>query len=128
MLGLRYYCRANGNEEVRNLLAAIELRHTIPCETTDLSINWGAYDKEKEREVYERDFKPLAKLLKKRTGEPITRLRSRKARNYFVSTPGTLAVARDGAVEWYTLGNGEIIRFLNMVLGNGHAFLEERCR
>ena len=125
MFSLRYYCKANGNQEVRNLLAEIEARHTIPYETTDLT-KWGAYDEEKEREVYERDFKPRARLLKKRTGEPITRLRSQKGR-YFVSIPGTIAIVKDEAVEWYALGEGEVMQFLNIVLDNGCAFLDECC-
>jgi hypothetical protein len=92
----------------------------------DLSSN-GEYDEEKENRVYERGFKPRAKILKKRTGELITRLRSRKARHYFVSTPGTIAVFRDGDIEWYTLGDEEIAKFLRMVLSKGYALLEECC-
>lgn len=76
---------------------------------------------EKEKAIYERDFKPSARLLKARTGDSITRLRSRKARHYFVSTPGTIAIVSDDGVEWYTLGNGEITQFLTSVLAGGHA-------
>ena len=68
-----------------------------------------------------------AKILKKRTGEPITRLRSRKAGHYFVSLPGTIAIVRDGQVEWYTIGVQEIINFVKKVLSNGHTFLRECC-
>ncbi len=126
MIRLRYYCKAQGGDEILKLLTEVKAKHNIPYEVLDLSSN-GEYDEEKERRVYERHFKPRAKILKKRTGESITRLRSRKARHYFVSTPGTIAIVRDGEIEWYTLGNEEIAKFLKMVLSKGHAFLEECC-
>ena len=112
---------------MRRLLAEIRTRHNISHEVLDLSTN-GAHDKEKEKQVYEAEFKPRAKVLKKRTGKPITQLRSRRARHYFVSIPGTIAVVRDGKVEWYAVGDTEIIEFLEMVLIKGHVLLEERCR
>ena len=128
MVRLRYYCQGQGSSEVTRLLVEIRTRHNIPHEVLDLSSN-GAYDEEKEKQVYEAEFKPRAKILKKRTGKPITKeLRSRRARHYFVSTPGTIAVVRDGKVEWYAVGDREIIEFLKMVLIKNHALLEERCQ
>ena len=126
MFRLRYYCQGEGREEIRTLLTDIEEKHGITHEISDLSRN-GAYDEEKEKQVYERDFKPRAKVLKKRTGEPITRLRSRRARHYFVSLPGTITIIRDDEIEWYTLGDGEITKFLKAVLSKGYAFLEGCC-
>ena len=126
MITLRYYCKAEGSDEILKLLTEARAKHNILYEILDLSSN-GEYDEEKEKRVYERDFKPRAKILKKRTGELITRLRSRKARHYFVSTPGTIAVVRDGDIEWYTLGDEEIAKFLMMVLSKGYALLEECC-
>ncbi len=126
MIRLRYYCKAEGGDEILKLLTEARAKHNIPYEVLDLSSN-GEYDQEKERQVYERDFKPRAKILKKRTDESITRLRSRKARHYFVSTPGTIAVIRDGEIEWYTLGDEEIAKFLRIVLSKGYALLEECC-
>jgi len=126
MTGLRYYCKAEGSGEILKLLKKVRTRQNIPYEVLDLSSN-GAYDEEKEKRVYERDFKPRAKILKKRTGESITRLRSRKARHYYVSTPGTIAVVRDGKIEWYDLGDEEIEKFLKLVLDKGHAVLEGYC-
>ena len=123
MFRLRYYCQGEGREEIRTLLTDIEEKHGITHEISDLSRN-GAYDEEKEKQVYERDFKPRAKVLKKRTGEPITRLRSRRARHYFVSLPGTITIIRDDEIEWYTLGDGEITKFLKAGLSKGYAFLE----
>lgn len=127
MLRLRYHCQKQGNEKIRQLLAHIEAKHGISCEIADLSRD-GAYDEEKERQVYERDFKPRAELLKKRTGEPITQLRSRRAGHYFVSVPGTVAIVRYEGVEWYTLGDEKIANFLESVLEKGSGFLEQCCK
>lgn len=127
MFKLRYYCQGEGKEEIRKLLTDVKKKHGIIYEISDLSIN-RAYDEEKEKQVYERDFKPRAKVLKKRTGEPITQLRSRKARHYFVSLPGTITIIRNERIEWYTLGDEEITKFLNAVLSKGYAFLEECCK
>jgi len=127
MFKLRYYCQGDGTEGIRKILTDIEVRHGIRYEVSDLSRN-GAYNEEKEKRVYERDFKPRAKVLKKRTSEPITRLRSRRARHYFVSLPGTIAIVRDEKVEWNTLGDKEITQFLKVVLDKGNAFLEECCK
>ena len=127
MFKLRYYCRGEGKEEIAKLLTNIREKCGITYEISDLSRN-GAYDEEKEKEVYERNFKPRAKVLKKRTGEPITQLRSRGARHYFVSLPGTIAIIRDKEIEWYTLGDEEITKFLKAVLRKGYAYLEEYCK
>jgi len=124
---LRYYCQGAGNQLIRKLLTDVESKHGIAHEISDLSTN-GGYDEEKERQAYETYFKPRAKLLKKRTGEPITQLRSRRARHYFVSLPGTIAIVRDNETEWYTLGDEEIRKFLEAVLEKGHASIEERCK
>lgn len=123
---LRYYCRRRRTQEIVSLLAEIKARHNIAYEVLDLSAH-GEYEEENEKAIYERDFKPRAKLLKARTGDSITRLRSRKARRYFVSTPGTLAIVSDDGVEWYTLGNGEITQFLTSVRAGGHARLYALC-
>ena len=127
MFELRYYCQGEGQKEIRELLSDIGEKHGITQEISDLSRK-GAYDEEKEEQVYERHFKPRAKVLKKRTGKPITQLRSRKARHYFVSLPGTIAIIRDKKIEWYTLGDEEITKFLKVVLGKGYAYLEECCK
>jgi len=127
MFKLRYYCQGDGTEGIRKILTDIEVRHGIRYEVSDLSRN-GAYDEEKEKRVYERDFKPRSKVLKKRTGIPITQLRSRKARHYFVSLPGTITIIGDGEIEWYTLGDEEITEFLKAVLDKGYTILEEYCK
>jgi len=75
--------------------------------------------------VYERYFKPRAKILKRRTGIPITKLRSHKAGNYFVSIPGTLAVFRNDLMEWWSYTDTEIINFLRKIISEGISFLQK---
>src|SRR6266487_5812963 len=118
MLSLRYYCKGRAEEDIRVLLAEVKAEHTVAHEILDLSSH-GEYDEDKEKEIYERDFKPRARVLKKRIGQSITSLRSRKAGHYFVSIPGTIAIVSDSSVEWYTLGKGEITQFLKAVLAKG---------
>lgn len=127
MLKLRYYCQGKGKEAIRKLLTDIDAKHGITYEILDLSAN-GEWDNEKEKIVYNKDFKLRARVLKKRTGIPITKLRSRRARNYFVSTPGTIAIVRDNKIEWYTFEENKIIEFLKEVLDKGYAFLEKLCK
>lgn len=127
MLHLRYYCKGIGTWEVCALLAAIKTRHGIPYEIRDLSRH-GEYNEGKEKEIYENDFKPRAKLLKQRTGRPITSLRSQKARHYVVSNPGTMAIIGDDGVEWYTIGDGEILQFLTTVQEKGQGYLVDQTR
>ncbi len=111
---LRYYCRDRGNAQVRTGLEQVARELGIPFEIFELSRD-GAYSEEIEREVYERDFKPRARVLNRRTGESVTTLRSHSGR-YFVSTPGTVAVVRKGKVEWFVIGDQDVISFLNEVL------------
>lgn len=118
---LRYYCKAGGNREILELLEEAKAKKAVPYETVSLSRD-GEFDEEQERLRYESDFKPKARILKRKTGESITHLRSRTGR-YFVSTPGTLAVVRNGEVEWFTLGNEDIVAFLRKVLVGGIDFL-----
>jgi len=117
---LHYYCKVPGDKEIKALLKEINERYGIGYEVIE-----GPYDREKDKQVYEKYFKPRAKILKKKTGRPITKLRSRKAGNYFVSIPGTLAVFRNSLVEWWCFTNTEIISFLGKILSKGLPFLEE---
>jgi len=122
MFRLRYYCRGRGNEGILKLLEEIKEKHGVTHEILDLS------REEQERQVYERDFKPRARILKKRTGKPITKLRGAGGeRHYYVSIPGTIAIVRNGQVEWWTFTDSEITEFLRRVLSGGQVFLEELC-
>jgi len=128
MFTIRYYCQAQGNEEIANFLTKIDTEHGIPYELLALSRD-EIHDERKERRVYERDFKPRAKILKKRTGESVRKeLRGGKGkRRYYVSKPGTIAVIRNEKIEWYAVGDDRIITFLGKVLSKGVTFLEECC-
>ncbi len=88
MYKLRYYFSVEGNTEILQLLTDIKTNHGIENEIMDLSKN-GKFDEEKEKDVYERYFKPRAKILKKRTGESIRNLRGGKGKKrYYISRPG----------------------------------------
>jgi hypothetical protein len=122
MFKLRYYCHGRGNEIILKLLEEIKEKHGVIYEVLGL---WG---QEQEKQVYERDFKPRAQILKKRTGEPITKLRGAGGgRHYYISNPGTITVVRNAQVEWWTFTDSEIIDFLNRVLSEGQVFLEKLC-
>lgn len=83
----------------------------------------------RKKQVYEKDFKPRAKILKRRTGKSLrSELRGGKGKkNYYVSNPGTIAIIREELIEWYTNSDQEITKFLKDVLDNGYAFLEKCC-
>jgi hypothetical protein len=122
MFMFRYFFNALPDAQIVDLLARIRATHGIPYRLDDLS-SGGQYNPIRNRHVYETYFKPNARTLKRRTGESITVLRSRSGR-YFVSTPGTLALLRDNAVEWFTIGKEETLEFLQQVLGDGHSVIE----
>lgn len=122
MFKLRYYCQGRGNREILQLLRRVEEKHKITYEVVSL------LGQKQEKQVYERDFKPRAKILKKRTGEPITKLRGAGGeRHYYVSNPGTIAVVSNAQVEWWTFTNNEITEFLNRVLSKGRGLFKELC-
>lgn len=118
MYMLRYYCQGLGDKEILNLLAQIQEKHEIPYEIRDLSTN-GKRDQEKEKAAYEKDFKPRAKALKKATGLSITKLRSARRRNYYVSIPGTIALMQNGQMIWWTYVEKNIKEFLQNLLQTG---------
>jgi len=114
---LRYYCRGEGNRIIRELLEEVRNKLSISYEVIG-----GPYNELKDREIYERDFRPKAKVLKKRTGRSIRELRSRRG-HYYVSILGTIAVIRNGLVEWWTLGDEDIIAFLKELLEEGKEYI-----
>ena len=114
MYMLRYYCQGSGDKEILELLRQIENTQQIPYEVMDLSTS-GKPDREKEKAVYEKDFKPRAKALKKATGVSITKLRSHSG-NYFVSIPGTIALMKNGQMVWWTHIENDIKESLRDIL------------
>ncbi len=127
MFKIMYYYSTSASTKISKILANIQATNYISYEMIDLSTN-GEYDREKEKRVYETDFKPKAKILKYRTGHPITVLRSRKARNYFVSTPGTVAISSPEGVEWYAIDEKKIFEFLRDVELRGQHVIDDRCK
>ena len=124
-LVIRYYCQAGSDQRgtIADLLQEIKEKHGISFEIRDLR-----GDQALEREAYERDFKSMARLLKKKTGRKhgIRDLRGKKSGRYYVSVPGTIAIVKDGRVQWYTLGTSSTLEFLREVLDQGEAALIDR--
>jgi len=122
---LRYYCGANSDRrvDITDLLQKIKEKHGIPFEIRDLQ-----GDDALEREAYEHDFKPVARVLKRRTGSRrgIRKLRGRRSGAYYVSVPGTIAIIGDRKVQWYTLGAHDVLEFLNEVFEKGKPALTAR--
>jgi len=119
---IRYYCQADSDQRgtIVDFLQEIKEKHGIYFEIQDLR-----GDQALEREAYERDFKPMARFLKKKTGRKhgIRDLRGKKSGRYYVSVPGTIAIVKDGRVQWYALGALSILEFLRQVLDQGEAAL-----
>jgi len=115
---LRLYSKGVGQETLLELLRQVKDQRHIPFEIVDLSKN-GGYDPVKEKAAYERDFKPRAKALKSATGRSITKLRSAKAGNYFVSTPETVGLLKDGQLAWWCHTETEIRGLLGDILVSG---------
>jgi len=125
-LKLRYYYQKTTDKKILSLLKRIKKNWQIEYELLDLSRD-RKYDPKIEKEIYEREFKPRAKLLKKRTGKSIRKeLRGgKRKKRYYVSTPGTIAIVIEGFVEWWTLGVEGIIKLLEEVLDQGITYIEE---
>jgi len=122
MLKLRYYCQGGGNTQIIRLLQEMKDKKNISYEIMDLSNN------EREKQVYETDFKPRAKILKRRTGKSIYKeLRGKRSHRYYISLPGTIAIIKNGQVEWWTYTIDEMIYLLNQALSQGQNFLEKLC-
>lgn len=120
---IKYFCEEI-NPEIRELLEKIKEKHGINFEI----VQNKPWDEEKDKEVYEKYFKPRAKVLRKRTGKPVTKLRSRRARHYFISIPGTIALFVDDKSEYWEFATEEGVRFLEDVLEDGEWKIKEILR
>ena len=83
------------------------------------------WDEKKDKDVYEKYFKPRRMVLKERIGKPITKLRSRKGRHYFVFIPGTIALFINDKLKYWEFATEEGIRFLKEVLKDGEWKIKE---
>lgn len=120
---IKYFCE-NINPAIEKLLEKIKEKHEINFEI----VQNKSWKKGKDKEIYEKYFKPRARILRKRTGKPITKLKSRKARHYFVSIPGTIALFVGDNLEYWEFATEEGIRFLEEVLGNGEERVNEMLK
>jgi DNA-binding Lrp family transcriptional regulator len=111
---IKYFCE-DIDPKIKELLVKIREKHHINFEI----VQNKPWSEEKDKEIYEKYFKPRARILRKRTGKPVTKLRSRKAKHYFVSIPGTISLFVDDVLEYWLFAIEEGIRFLEDVLENG---------
>ena len=111
---INYYCK-DINPKIRKLLEEIKKKHGIDFEI----IQNEPWNEKKDKEIYEKYFKPRSRILKKRTGKSITELRSKRAGHYFVSIPGTIAIFRNNILEYWELATDEGIKFLERFLEKG---------
>jgi hypothetical protein len=143
MFSLRFYRGDTGyqkekNERILGLLGEIKKRYGIEYEIFDLRVTKDGYiDETHVREIYEKHFKPRAKVLKQKIGESLPRtLRSRRGRgHYYIS--GVIASLENGQIEWYTcyesckkfkdIDEDYTIGFLKALLNQGIALLKEIC-
>jgi len=120
------------------LLEEIKRNHKIEYKIFDLRITKDGYvDETHEKEIYEKHFKPRAKVLKQRIGESLPRtLRSRQGRgHYYIS--GVIALLENEQIGWYTcydsckkfkeIDEDNTIGFLKALLNRGIALLDEIC-
>ena len=120
------------------MLEEIKRKHKIEYEIFDLRITKDGYVNEiHEKEIYEKHFKPRAKVLKQRIGESLpSTLRSRHGRgHYYIS--GVIALLENEQIGWYTcyescekfkeMNEDYTIGFLKALLNRGIALLEEIC-
>jgi hypothetical protein len=118
------------------LLDEIDHRHRVPYEIKELSRRAGIQpgtwivDDAEEKEVYERDFRPRAAILRYRTGESVRKLLRSKSGGYFVA--GTVTITQNGQVEWLASHSTAFPRhdrdptigFLKALLEDGPPLLE----
>ena len=77
------------------------------------------WDEKKDKEIYEKYFKPRTRVLKERLGKSITKLRSKRAGHYFVSIPGTIGIFKDERLEYWEFVTGEGVRLLQEISAKG---------
>lgn len=90
-------------------------------------------DAAQEKEIYERDFLPRWRTLNARTGKKIGKVLRSRSNRYCLA--GTLALASDEGVEWYSTYGDRFsahdedyrVGFLKVLLARGPALLDELC-
>jgi len=129
------------HEKILHLLEDIMAKHGTKIDIVQLRITksqYGEYvDEEHEKEIYERCFRPRAKVLKYRLGTAIRLLlRSQRGRGHFYIA-GTVAITKNDDIEWFApiypnffkeYDEDASIGFLKAVLEKGIPLLEELCK
>jgi hypothetical protein len=143
MFKIRYYLaettyQKEVNEKILHLLQEIKNKHEIEFEISNISINKEGYvDERHVKEIYEKYFKPRAKVLKRRIGESLPRsLRSQRGRGYYYLS-GVIAILEDEQIGWYTCWESSEkfkifdedykVGFLKALLSQGPSLLKEIC-
>jgi len=148
MYKLRYYLSQTKSQKEKNglvlqLLELIKERHGLDHETFPLRLeqfsDGSLYtDEAYEREIYEKHFRPRAKILSQRMGISLpSGLRSRQGRGHYYLA-GTLAILENDQIGWYTCWDSTqefetycqddgAIGFLRAVLKEGDNLLEKLC-
>jgi len=140
MYQLKYYAPAfyrSVHEEIVKVLAEAKDKHGIPYEILELrrkpsdDPTFYLVEEAHEKELYEKDFRPRASLLKGRLGESIRRLLRSRSGGYFLN--GRVAIMKDRQVEWVSSHavpfkeyDGDFsLGFLKALLQNGPILLDQ---
>lgn len=120
------------------LLSEIKSRHGLDFEIVEIRKTRDQYgervDEGHEREIYEKDFKPRARILKQRVGLPLSDALRSKSGHYYLA--GIIAIIRNDNVEWYTnygqtfesYDKDNAVGFLRAVLQQGPSSIQDLCR
>ena len=123
-------------EEHKKIIGLLKLlleTHKIESEIKDLSMKDESIPSEMigEMRAYEREFLPRKQILKKRTGASLSVLK----KYGFPNVSGTIAITRNGEIEWYAIRCREFneydqdfrVGFLKMFLDKGPRLLSRLC-
>lgn len=139
---LRYYSPHYDNDVNRailNLLEELKNKHGIQYEVAHLKTVKSEYgehvEEAHEKQIYDTQFRPRAKILSARMGTSIrSGLRSRSGHYFFA---GRIAIIKRGKVEWYNTYGEEFkeydkghseLGFLKALLSQGLSLLSSLCR
>jgi len=138
---LRYYApsfRKDVHVEILRLLETVKASCGVPYEVREIphqpgpDSNYRVVEESEERTIYEKDFLPRKGVLRCRSGESLNRLLRTRSKRFCLA--GTVAVTRDGLVEWFSSfaapfrefdKNDPALGFLKALQEGGPALLEE---
>lgn len=122
------------HEKIIGLLKLLQKKHKITHEVEDISAGDVSIPAEmiRERRVYEHEFVPQARRLKKNVGVGLSKSLKK---DRFLRLSGTIAIAHNGEIGWYATPCKEFedydddfrIGFLKMLLDKGPRLLSKLC-